>query len=76
MIVQPAKSISPQERAKRLGLDPAAFGEFTMSVAAADAVDRIKKSDRSNWKVRVLYHVVGRLETEGVSLKQRHTATV
>lgn len=53
MIAQPAKPISPQERAIMLGLDPAAFGQFTMSVAAADAVDRIKKSDRSNWKVRV-----------------------
>ena len=52
MIVQPAKWLTPQERAERLGLDSAAFGQFTMSVAAADAIDRIKKSDRSNWKVR------------------------
>lgn len=51
MIVQTAKWLSPWERAERLGLDSAAFEEFTMSVATADAVDRVKKSDRSNLKV-------------------------
>lgn len=51
MIVQPAKWLSPWERAERLGLDSAAFEGVTMSVIASDAVDRIKKSDRSNLKV-------------------------
>lgn len=45
--------LTPQERAERLGLDPASFPKEKMNEEAESAVNYIKRKDRSDYKVYV-----------------------
>jgi hypothetical protein len=53
MIVKEILPLSPQGRAERLGLDASEFDHIKMNEVAAEAVNFIKRKDRSNLKVSI-----------------------